>query len=337
MYKKPHDPTKKNLEGTLKSWYTYQLVYLCDLCAVKFSILTFYRVISSDRSYRIVVYAAMGVVAAFTIAMVLVNAFECPNPSDAWSTEILAQGSGSCHNLHPIYYGQAAFNIFSDIFILLLPMPILRKLHMKSNKRIALIGIFSVGSMAVVASIVRIYALSVWSTRGSDVPYVGANILVWSQIEINVAIISASIPALKPLFKRTFGGSTARGSNRYYYNYGRTFNRREHGQSFTYGTDTFTTQSNIMELKGISSPKHAHHRTNDSDEQVFLESSRYENGRVVTSDESKRLSFETSENNHAAPARGVQVTKSIQIETTVDPDVRYPTTLDNRIHVRRGK
>ena len=60
----------------------------------------------------------MGVVAAFTIAMVMINAFECPKPSDAWSVEILLQGSGPCRDLHPIYYSQAAFNILSDGIII---------------------------------------------------------------------------------------------------------------------------------------------------------------------------------------------------------------------------
>lgn len=36
------------------------------------------------------------------------------------------------------------------------------------------------------------------------------DILLWSQIEVNLAIISASAPALRPLFKKTFAGSSDR-------------------------------------------------------------------------------------------------------------------------------
>lgn len=211
------------LEGTLKSWYTYQIVYLITLCVVKFSILTFYRGISSQRSFRITIYTLMGIIGAFTTAMVFVNAFECPNPSDAWSTEILFQGKGSCRDLHPIYYSQAGFNILSDIVILLLPMPVLYNLQMRRNKRIALIAIFSIGSIAVIASAVRVYALTIWSAPHADVPYAGANILIWSQIEINTAIISASIPSLKPLFKQVFELTTAGSRTRQSLYYGRSF------------------------------------------------------------------------------------------------------------------
>ncbi|KAL2205679.1 hypothetical protein CC79DRAFT_1324326 [Sarocladium strictum] len=214
----PNAKPGEYLEGTLKSWYVYQLVYLVDLAAVKFSILFFYRAISSTRAYRVSVYAVMFLVGAFTISMIFVNAFECKTPSDAWSVEILLQGKGSCTDLHPIYYGQAAFNIASDLAILVLPMPVVWNLQMKQQKRLAVIGIFSIGSIAVLASIIRIYALYLWSSD-PDVPYNGARILLWSQIEINTALISSSIPALKPLFKFAGGFTTAK-SNGYYVRYG---------------------------------------------------------------------------------------------------------------------
>ncbi|KAF3914355.1 hypothetical protein AA313_de0208997 [Arthrobotrys entomopaga] len=231
----PPDPTKSplyTLEGTLKSWYVYQIVYLFDLGIIKLSILSFYHQISAAKAYRIVIYVSMGIVVVYTIIMMFINAWECPKISDAWSAEILLQGSGSCRDLHPLYFVQASFNIFSDIFILLLPIPVLMRLQMRQNKRIALIGIFSVGSIAVIASCARVYALHVWSIS-QDIPYDGANILIWSQVEINAALISCSIPALKPLFKSTFSGSThAQGyQNDYYGNASRT------GASAAFGKD----------------------------------------------------------------------------------------------------
>lgn len=169
----------------------------------------------------------MLLVGAFTISMVFVNAFECDKPSDAWSKEILLQASGTCNDLHPIYFGQAGFNIASDLAILVLPMPILWTLQMKRQKRIAVISVFSVGSIAVLASIIRIYALYLWSTD-PDTPYQGARILIWSQIELNTAIISSSFPALKPLFSFAGGFTTAKSNTDGYIRYGKP---RSHGTS----------------------------------------------------------------------------------------------------------
>lgn len=167
----------------------------------------------------------MFLVGAFTISMVFVNAFECDNPSDAWSTEILLQADGSCHDLNTIYFGQAGFNIASDLAILVLPIPVVWNLQMKRQKRLAVISIFSIGSIAVLASIIRIYSLWLWATD-DDTPYQGARILIWSQIELNTAIISSSIPALRPLFRFADGFTTAKPSG--YVRYG---DPRSHGTS----------------------------------------------------------------------------------------------------------
>lgn len=305
------------MEGTLKSWYTYQLVYLVDLCVVKFSILTFYRVISTKRSYRIAIYTVMAIVAAFTVSMVFVNAFECPNPSDAWSMEILFQKSGSCHDLHPIYYGQAAFNILSDVVILLLPMPMLRSVQMRRNKRLALIGIFSVGAIAVIASAARIYALSLWSAEGADVPYEGANILIWSQIEINVAIISASIPSLKPLFNRTFGGSTGRygAATRQYQYYDRSFgniplSRHTNLNSFADpGLDSSVSVS-FSPLKGSSPPMGLGSHRNSTSGGIEV------GGYARCSDEVNMLHSGATRLERDSGGAGVHVLRSITIETS---------------------
>lgn len=76
------------------------------------------------------------------------------------------------------------------------------------------------GGIAVIASIVRLYAIWVYTTT-KDVAYDAIfvskveiplktscsrpiQILLLSQIEVNIAIISASAPALRPLLSKTF-------------------------------------------------------------------------------------------------------------------------------------
>ncbi|KAI5842478.1 hypothetical protein DFP73DRAFT_553761 [Morchella snyderi] len=193
---------------TLKLWYVYQIQYLLVLFFLKASILSFYRRLSPARGYQIVIYIVSGVIVTYTFAMFFVNVFECPkDPSRAWAPTF-PQG---CNDLVVVYYVMASFNILSDIVILLLPLPSLMKLQVNKRKRVALLLIFSCGSVAVVASIVRINALYKYQTAvltGGDIPYIAIYILLWSQIEVNVGIISASAPALKPLVRSILGGTT---------------------------------------------------------------------------------------------------------------------------------
>ncbi|KAF2175163.1 hypothetical protein K469DRAFT_457304, partial [Zopfia rhizophila CBS 207.26] len=135
--------------------------------------------------------------------VIFVFAFECPkNPSDAWSPTF----PKGCNSIPASYFSIASINIVTDIVILFLPIPGFMKLKLGRRKRWALIGIFMVGSIAVIASIVRLYALYIYTVT-KDVAYDAIMILLWSQIEANIAIISASVPAIRPLFCKTFANS----------------------------------------------------------------------------------------------------------------------------------
>jgi hypothetical protein len=79
----------------------------------------------------------------------------------------------------------ASVNILTDIFILAMPMRAFGQLKLQRTKRIALLGVFMVGGVAVIASIFRLYALWVYA-----------------------AIISASAPALRPLLNKAFTSSS---------------------------------------------------------------------------------------------------------------------------------
>ena len=271
----------------------------------------------------------MGIVSAFTISMIFVNAFECPNPSDAWSPEILLQDSGSCHDLHGIYYGQAAFNILSDIVILLLPMPVLHALQMDQNKRFALIGVFSLGSIAVLASILRVYALSLWSAPDADVPYAGANILIWSQIEINTAIISASIPSLKPILNRVFGVSVVRSRTRQYQHYTSSYRTTNMSQQRTFGTygdhgldssvtATFNQLNDCggvteMELGDLRNVANGCNRIHDEERMLYGSEEHDARARLVRCPDAAVMQTQSN------AGSGIHVMRSVTIETSTRP------------------
>ncbi|CAN9080447.1 unnamed protein product [Alternaria alternata] len=145
-----------------------------------------------------------GFVTIQTIVVTFVNAFECGSePSRAWSPTFPA----GCNNLFATYFSMAAINILTDMVILIMPIPAFKHLNLPRSKRYALLGVFLVGGVAVIASIVRLYALWLYAVT-KDIPYDMIFILLLSQIEVNAAIISASAPALRPLIIKTFVSSS---------------------------------------------------------------------------------------------------------------------------------
>ncbi|KAF3165567.1 hypothetical protein TWF106_006195 [Orbilia oligospora] len=151
----------------------------------------------------IAIWSTIGLVLAYTIAIEFVYMFECPKPSMSWSVTFPT----GCMNLSVLYYTSASINILTDILILCLPIPVLMTIQIQKRKRIALVGIFFIGFIAVLASVSRIWALWLYQNT-KDVSYDAIFILLFSNIEINLAIITASAPPLRPLFKGVFKSSS---------------------------------------------------------------------------------------------------------------------------------
>ncbi|CAO2652948.1 Nn.00g023590.m01.CDS01 [Neocucurbitaria sp. VM-36] len=200
------------VRGTLITWWVYRISYIIALCFVKLSILFFYRTIATQRTFRRLVYTTIGFVSLYTFGACLAAIFQCETPSDAWNTAgYFAQFDRNpntkkpnlkCYDPIRLWVFCAAANLLSDVVILLLPIPALLSLRVPMTKRLALIGIFSIGIMAIIASSVRMWVMMLWAESPANSARFGADLLLWGQVETNSGIVSASIPFLRLLFRR---------------------------------------------------------------------------------------------------------------------------------------
>jgi hypothetical protein len=199
------------LRGTLVTWYIYRMLYGVSLCFVKLSILFFYRSIASHRTFRRIVYGTVAFVIAYTFATTTAAAFQCRNPAGSLDvTSYLAQFDRNpetkktdfkCFDPSRLWLFTGAVNLFTDVLILLLPIPTLLGLRVPMNKRLALVSIFSVGIMAIVASCVRMWVMALWAESPQNSARFGCDLLLWGQVEVNSGIVSASVPFLRLFFR----------------------------------------------------------------------------------------------------------------------------------------
>lgn len=68
------------------------------------------------------------------------------------------------------------------------------------RQKLALLAILTIGWFVCVVSILRFNTLVVINRHPEDATYYAAPISYWSSIEMNLSIVCASLPALKPLF-----------------------------------------------------------------------------------------------------------------------------------------
>jgi len=125
-----------------------------------------------------------------------------------------------------VYYANAGMNIATDLIIAALPVKAIWALQLPKRQRIALLIILSIGVMYVLlppplysslpnhttsysqphsvclSSALRLKSLIHFLNNIDDSTWSGVGAAYWSSIEVNLAIVCASTPALKPLVVR---------------------------------------------------------------------------------------------------------------------------------------
>lgn len=142
---------------------------------------------ATRRTFRRLVQISMVIIALGSVLIILITALQCPEePSYAvTAAAIFDRKAHNCLDLGPIFYTQAGFSIGSVIFIILLPMPLLLSLHMRKIDRICLVAVFAVSLLIPIASIVRLWALHLWTDNGSYTYMFWSVTLLWFAHEIH--------------------------------------------------------------------------------------------------------------------------------------------------------
>ncbi|KAE8384489.1 hypothetical protein BDV23DRAFT_177019 [Aspergillus alliaceus] len=193
------------LARTLKLYFIAQLLYKINLGLTKISILLLYVRLFIQRWFRFTCWTWISVILAFTIGTVFSSIFQCSPVQYAFNKSV---PGGTCINMTAFWYANAAFNILSDLVIIVLPVPVISNLQLPLKSKVALCGIFAVGIFVCITSILRITTLDI-ATSHLDITWNSIGSSMWTIIESNIGIICACLPALhRPLvftFPRLFG------------------------------------------------------------------------------------------------------------------------------------
>lgn len=124
----------------------------------------------------------------------------CRTLSYYWTQYRDPGGGKYIFNLYPFYIGNAAANVATDGIILMVPIPLVWKLQMRTAQKVLVSSIFLLGGFVCVASIVRIYFMTLLS-RSLDITWIMGDVFIWSSVEPCIGIVCACLPTLQPLLK----------------------------------------------------------------------------------------------------------------------------------------
>lgn len=95
----------------------------------------------------------------------------------------------------------SGFHILMDVWILLLPYKLIFSIPRPTREKFAVYAVFGLGAFSTICSVIRFYFLVI-ALNSVDPYYDSLGVNVWSVIEVNVGIICASMPTLRPLLSR---------------------------------------------------------------------------------------------------------------------------------------
>ncbi|KAJ6263854.1 hypothetical protein Dda_2426 [Drechslerella dactyloides] len=173
------------------------VIYPFTALVIKCSLLLFYYNLSSSpaRYLKIAVWVTFAFATGTAIASAGYSLFKC-TPVSFW-TEWFTSVCDSNQTIPYLVTGAAM--ILADLIIWLMPLPLVMGLKLYKRERIAAIFTFSLGIFACIASCFRLWAVHKYflTTGGSGkTPIINA----WAVVELNLAIICASAPALRALW-----------------------------------------------------------------------------------------------------------------------------------------
>lgn len=125
-----------------------EILFGVVITTVKLSILLFYRKVFATNSgntlnQRIIQVMAVTCIVWF-VTVTFVVIFQCHPIHAYWDQFAMPP---YCMDNPTVFLGYELTNLFSDVFILCIPLPIVWRLNLQTSKRISLTGIFLLGAL----------------------------------------------------------------------------------------------------------------------------------------------------------------------------------------------
>ncbi|KAK8045752.1 hypothetical protein PG996_013816 [Apiospora saccharicola] len=181
----------------MKMFYTSLVMYNAALMAIKLAFLAqYYRITTGGGTTRRILIITSCMIGLWCTSQMVIVIFQCQPVSGFWSPT----PKTVCVPSLPGLYISAAGNIATDLIIVILPLPMIRTLHLAPIQKAVLSVVFCLGLVTTAISLLRLQYLKV----SPDITWDIADSNLCSLAEISSGILCACLPTLKPLAAQLF-------------------------------------------------------------------------------------------------------------------------------------
>ncbi|OHE93931.1 hypothetical protein CORC01_10830 [Colletotrichum orchidophilum] len=187
--------------GFWQSIVSAGLAFMWLKLSIALNLLRLSENMTQRKWYKWTLWIMIGVTCVYCVGGTLPFFLMCRPMEGYWDKTI--KPTPTCMNIKTfIVFGvvNTAFNIGTDIIFATLPVPIVWSLQMKRKARLYVIGILSLGYIAVIMGIIKSkYQLALEVDKDKTF---NQNIQVLGFVQLQLGIIAACAPALKPFVSK---------------------------------------------------------------------------------------------------------------------------------------
>ncbi|KAF3764307.1 hypothetical protein M406DRAFT_42629 [Cryphonectria parasitica EP155] len=179
------------------------------LCLAKAAtLLLFYELFQISKAMRVAIQIGLTLnFILYATLLVTSSYYMVPRNGQTWDDVVQKQTSFSGpHATTECTVAIAALGVLLDMYIFILPLPVISRLHMSSGRRIQVMLVFFTALFGVVAGVVSlVYRIKI-IIASDETWYIGVTMLC-VQVEQNVAIIVSSAPGFAAFARTHIAGS----------------------------------------------------------------------------------------------------------------------------------
>ncbi|KAJ5521698.1 hypothetical protein N7527_005813 [Penicillium freii] len=193
----------ENRITAMRYWWLCEIAYCFASVGCKISVCIFLMRITIRPLHIWILYIVMALTVIAGLIFMFLMLLQC-RPLEYFWTKLAYDPNiiGTCMDMKIIVIMTYIYSVVAalcDFTVGILPIFLVRKLHMKRQTKIAVMGILSMACIASSAVIIRFPFVSTF--YDPDFLYATYQIAVWSNVEAGLGITAGSLATLRPLLR----------------------------------------------------------------------------------------------------------------------------------------